>query len=162
MLQQGVLSSNYLSITKYKLHLAGLKSELLIRFYFNSVSLNILAGGVPTCNNCSLLLKGFYEEPSQSQKRREIYYGNTPLVMPFINFQRVNQTLTLAANTEYSIVLSGLRGIFAGLIFTIRAAVITGANQSNYVAVDSYDLQNSSGESIIGYYRMKNADHKIQ
>ena len=162
----GETRSFYLPVTyllqNTKIFLAGLKSELLIKFYFNSSTLNLIAGAAPIVNNATLLLKGFYEEPAQSQKRKELYMGNTPIIMPFMNFQRMNQPLTLAPSSTYSIVLSGIRGISAGIIFTIRPTAITAANQSNYELVESYDLQNASGESMIGYYRMNDADHKIE
>ena len=96
-----------------KLCLSALNSELLIRVYSQSASKTVLTGAVPSINNVALLLKGFHEIPEMKQARQAVYNSQLPLVIPYANWQRMSVNLSLAVNTEYSIVLSGCLDLLA-------------------------------------------------
>jgi hypothetical protein len=82
--------------------------------------------------------------------------------LPFLNFIRHTDTQTLAASTQYTSVLSSIKGVIAGMFFTVRAAAITGANQATYVPIASLDIQLASGASLIGSYVRLHEDLKIE
>lgn len=62
------------------------------------------------------------------------------------------QTFTVASGTTTApLILSGITGPVAYLIFTVRpSASLTGNNAFNYSAIASYELLNSSGANFIG------------
>jgi len=139
---------------------SALSSELTIRIVFNPASINVVAGANPRVDDCYLLLRGHDEPEAITQKRMENYMTKS-LTIPYLHPVRMSQTLTLAASSEYSIVLSALRGLCSSLTFTIRSSPITSANMGTYSsAVASFDIQNGSGESLTGHYRMQYDENK--
>lgn len=140
------------------LSLSALRNELLVRVYFNDSSLTLVSGSLLTCDNISILLKG-YGLPSAVKQQVVDLYNTKPYVIPVKLYQRHTQTLTLAASTGYSIVLSGISGIVSGIFITLRAAAITAANQLTYLQqLDQLDLTESNGTSMIGSYKRTNLD----
>lgn len=136
------------------LHLPGLKGELTLKVYFNVTALTHLAGALVNCDNVQLLLKGFKETSVTREKRLRLY--SDKYIVPTVFFQRMSQTMALAASNTYSIILTGLKGMSAGLFVTIRATAITGANQGSYLMeFDYYDVQNSDGSSLLGHYKKR-------
>lgn len=142
------------------LHLAALKGELQLKVYFNVTALTHLAGSLVNCDNVQLLLKGFKETPKTKEMRMNLYAGK--YIVPTVFFQRMSQTMALAASNTYSIVLTGIKGMSAGLFITVRAAAITGANQGTYLAeMDYYDIQNADGSSLLGFYKKRTAERLL-
>lgn len=145
-----------------KFYLGGLNSELLFRFTFESSANNLILGAaLPTVNNFSMHLKGYYEPVAISKKRYELYHSPTPLLIPYINHQRMNQTLTLATSSTYEITMSGLTGIVAMVTFAVLPAAYTAATQANYVAIESIDITDNSNQSILGFLARDVATLKI-
>jgi len=70
----------------------------------------------------------------------------------------MNQQMTLAPNTQYSIVLSGIRGVCANIFFIVRALPFTVSNQASYIQMYDMDVQDQNGQSILGYYRRLYSD----
>lgn len=145
-----------------KLHLAGLSHEITIRLYTQSSSFTILAGALPTVNDVSLILKGFSEPNHIRQSRRAVYNNKLPLKLPFVNFIRHKDIQTLGVSTQYTTVLSTIKGTMIGLFFTVRPAGFTGATQGNYQPISSYDIQLASGESLTGHYVKLHEDSKLE
>lgn len=140
------------------LSLAALRNELLVRVYFNDSSLTLVSGSLLTCDNITLLLKG-YNEPSIFKQQRAELYNSKSFIIPVKLYQRNTQTLTLAASTGYTMVLSGISGLVSGLFITLRSATITAANQVTYLQqLDQIDIQESNGTSMIGSYKRSNLD----
>lgn len=146
-----------------KLHLGGLKSELELRVHTQSSTYTLIAGSHPTVTDVSLILKG-YQEPNQSREARRIAYNGQRLnlKLPFVNFISFKDILTLGTSATYSSVLSTIKGTILGLFFTIRDSAITAANQGNYQAITSYDVQLASGESLTGHYTKLHEDQKLE
>lgn len=145
-----------------KLHLAGLKGELTVRVHTASSSTVLIAGTHPTVVNVQLQLKGFAEPADRRQSRALVYNGQTALKLPIFNFLSHKDIQTLAVSSTYTSVLSSIKGNVIGLFFTVRAGAITAANQGTYNAVASYDLQLSSGESLLGHAIRLHTDQKIE
>ncbi len=146
--------------TPTKLHLAGLNGQLLIRLRFNTSALSIVAGAVPTCTDCALQLRGRME-PDEIKSERHNAYMNLHHSLSFLGVQRMSQQLTLAASTQYSIVLSGIQGIASTFYFTLRSLPLTAANQAVYIPVYDFDCQEQDGRSMVGYYRRTFDDMKL-
>lgn len=144
------------------LHMAGLDSELIVRVVMQTSTYTILAGSNITCNSINLIMKGYSEPEDVKQKRLSVYRNSIPYIVPYVNFQRMNQTITLAASSTYSIVLSGFKGQVGAFFITLRAAAITAANQGTYLALSSLDVQNAAGESLTGHYRRTHSDVKLE
>lgn len=135
-----------------KFYIGGLNSELLFRFTFESSANNLILGAaLPTVNNFSMHLKGYYEPVNISKKRYELYHSPTPLLIPFGNIQRMSQTMTLAINSTYEVVLSGLTGIISMITVAVLPAAYTAATQANYVALESIDITDNGNQSILGF-----------
>lgn len=145
-----------------QLFMAGLDSEIIVRVVMQTSTYTILSGSNPTTNGVYLQLKGVAEPDDVRAKRLQVYRNpKSPLLLPYLNWTRMNQTLTLATSSEYSIILSGLKGFVAAIFFTIRASPLTGANQGTYQAIASYELQNADGSGLLGSYRRTHTDSKL-
>lgn len=144
-----------------RIYLAGLQSEVLLRFTFNPRQLNFTTAGALDCTNCVLLLKGSYEPKSVDEYKMKIYRLDN-VDFPFLNVQRTSYTMTLAAATQYQIILSGIAGLVAGLFVVVRASPVLAANIGTIVnAIATIDIQNQSGNSIIGYYSRDRNDNDM-
>lgn len=146
--------------TPTKLHLGGLSGQLLIRLRFNTSAYTILAGTVPPTVDCALQLRGRME-PDEIKQERNNSYMHLHHSLSFLGVQRMAQQLTLAASTQYSIVLSGIQGIASTFYFTIRALPLTGANQVTFIPVQDFDVQEQDGRSMIGFYRRTFDDMRL-
>ena len=164
VLASGVSTSFYVPIynilSTSNLYLSGLKGELIIKLYFNPTSLTHLAGSLVHTDSIQLLLKGYREPQKVKDQRMSLYSGK--YLIPVITNQRMNQVITLAASTSYSILLSGLKGLIGGIFFTMRNAVITGATQGTYyLEFDQLDVQNADGSSLLGFYKRPIAERGL-
>ena len=145
-----------------KLHLDGLAGDFTVRILTQSSTYTLLAGTHPTVSDVALIMKGFNESSDMRAERKSTYHSRWPLKLPFINIIRHLDNQTLAASTQYSTLLSTLRGTFVGIFITVRAAAITATNQGNYQALTSFDLQLASGESLLGHYVRLDEDNKLE
>jgi len=147
-------------LSQAKLVTRGIKGELLLRFTFNVTALTHLSGSLVNVDSVDLLLQGYNEPESITQNRLKVYAGKH--MIPMINWWKTTQTLSLAASTTYTIILTGLQGLTNGLFITIRSATITGANQGTYLAqFDRYDIQDASGQSMLGSYQKRVSERLI-
>lgn len=141
----GFLSSAHLS-------LAGLANDLEFELTFKPFTLIGLAGTLPNVTNCQLLLRGMYEDPATSALRAQ-QYQSPYCVLRYLDNDSHKADLTLTANSQYDIVLSGIRGLVAYLIIFVRAKPVTAANQANFIgAISTFDIVDESSKSIIGSY----------
>src|ERR1700744_992173 len=86
-------------------------------------------------------------------------YKNLPLDFPFLSNQRTSYPLTIATSSSYQIQLNGLSGLVNCMFITVRATTITSSNIGTYVAaLSTIDIQDSNGNSVIGYYACDVAD----
>lgn len=137
------------------LHLSGLKSKILLRYTFQQSSYTIISGALPNVTQSILLLEGVYEPKSVMDLKYQLYM-KSPLTVKFIDHFRNTQQMTLAANSQYKIVLSALRGLAAWLWVGIRPAARTAANQYDFSATNAltnFDVQDQNGMSLIGFYQ---------
>jgi len=140
-----------------KVNQGGLKGQLLIRITFDSAGLNVISGTAPSVTNCYLQLRGRMF-PNKIKLERNASYYKLCYRLPYMGIQRMNQQLTLAPSTQYSIVLSGLRGVAHNLFFIVRALPFTASNQASYIQMYDMDLQDQNGQSLLGYYRRLYSD----
>ncbi len=140
-----------------KINQGGLQGQLLIRVYFDSATLNLVSGTLPSVTNCYLELRGRMF-PNKIKNERNASYHNLEYRLPYLGIQRMNQQMTLAPNTQYSIVLSGIRGVAANLFFIVRALPFTVSNQASYIQMYDMDVQDQNGQSLLGYYRRLYSD----
>jgi len=153
--------TTYQLITSSALHLAGLKSKVLVRFTFNSSTLNVQTGsaGAPNVTGAVLLIEGAYEPPQVMNLKKELYM-RSPLTIKFIDHQRFQSPQTLAASTTYTFTINSLNGLCALLFFGIRSATRTAANMLDWTPtanVSSFDIQTQTGESMLGNYARQTA-----
>jgi hypothetical protein len=141
-----------------KLHPNALAGNLLFRIYFNPQAITTVSGGLITTTDVSLVISGRQQAPFIQDKQAANYYLEKPLALTYMNIQRMSQTMTLAASNTYSVLMSGIKGICSVLMFTIRAAALTAANQLTFIQVLDFDILNQDGSSSIGFYRRDNAD----
>jgi len=80
------------------------------------------------------------DQPQALQNEQEKFYKDPkiPTCLSFLNIQRMQQSMTLAASSTYEIVMS---------------AAITASNCITYYEPLNYDLLDASGASLIGYTR---------
>ncbi len=137
-----------------KIHPSGLEGNILVRVYYQPTALTTVSGGLLTCNSAVLQLHS-RDQPQALQNEQERFYKDSaiPTNLSFMNIQRMQQSMTLAASNTYEIVLSGISGIASCLFFTIRPASITASNCITYYEPLNYDLLDASGASLIGYTR---------
>lgn len=166
----GYTIANNASVTSYiplinflgslKINQGGLKGQLLIRCYFDSAALNVVTGSLPSVTNCYLELRGRMF-PNKIKLERNKTYSNFDYRLPYLGIQRMNQQMTLAPSTQYSIVLSGIRGVAANIFFIVRALPFTAANQATYIQMSDMDVQDQNGQSILGFYRRLYSDMQL-
>ncbi len=78
--------------------------------------------------------------PNKIKNERNKTYYNLEYRLPYLGIQRMNQQMTLAPNTQYSIVLSGIRGVCANIFFIVRALPFTIGNQASYIQMYDMDV----------------------
>lgn len=137
-----------------RVHPSGFDGNILVRVYYQPSALTTVSGGLLTCTSCNLKLFS-RDQPQALQNEQEKFYRDpkVPTCLSFLNIQRMQQVMSLTASNTYEIVLSGISGIASCMFFTIRPASITASNCITYTAIDTYDLLDSSGSSLIGYTR---------
>lgn len=158
----GTAIANNASITYYlplisflsntNLSLSSLDGDMLIRFNFHPTARTIISGALPDCTGAQLLIRGCYE-PRHILEHKNKLYQNVPLTVKYLDNQRHEQTMTLAASSSYTIVLSSIRGLVSYLFVVIRPAALTAANSVSFDAnINTVDIQDNSGNSMIGRY----------
>lgn len=134
-----------------RLHPSGLDGNIMIRVYTQPIAQTTVSGGALTCNEVVLQLHS-RDQPQSLQNEQNRFYADktVPTVLSFLNIQRMPVSMPLAASTKYDITLTGIKGIASCMFFTIRPAVITASNCITYTAIDTYDLLDASGNSLLG------------
>jgi len=136
-----------------KLHPSGLNGNLIIRVFFQTTALTHVSGALITTNSCVLQLRSRDQPSALTTEQSKFYSGSIPMMLSFMNIQRMSQSLTLAPSSTYDITLSGINGICPVLFWTIRNTALTASNQNTYFAPQDFDIQDSSGQSLIGFNR---------
>jgi hypothetical protein len=147
-----------------KFALSGINQPLLLRFYFNPQSM-IFSGGVPTTTNLSLIITGRQLKSQQKRELNELWNnGRIPMSLSHTSVDRMSQTLLLAPSSTYKIILTGLAGVCSFMMNSIRLASTynTQAAQGLYENVESFDVLDSSGSSLIGYFPRNHTTQQIQ
>lgn len=136
--------------------LPGIKGELLIKFRMRPESETLITGSAATVDNVRLILDG-YKEPQEFKESRIALYNNPGhnVVLPYLQWSRQYHAVTLAANSEHSIVLSGIKGVVAAVIFNVvrdSDKNTPGTHFSNR-AITKYDILDSAGNSLTGAFK---------
>ena len=147
--------------TPLKLCLAGLTGQLLLRLRFGASTSNVISGSSPSTTGCILQMRG-RQLPEKIRNERIMSYHKVPLALPYLGIQRMSQQMTLSPSTTYSIVLSGIKGVASTFFFILRALPLTASNESTFIQVQSFDLQEQDSRSMIGYYRRTFADMALE
>lgn len=143
-----------------KLALGGLKSTLLLRFYFGNN--NVISG-----NSASLILSNTYLQlrglmlPQAAKLERNKSYMTIPQSLPYIGYQRQTVSQTFQSSSTYDFVLSGIRGLASYMWFVVRALPLSASNEASYIKMDSFDVTTQDGASILGYYRRLYSDMQV-
>jgi hypothetical protein len=141
-----------------RLFLEGLNDNVLIRFNFQPSTLNLIAGVTPTVTQIQLLLRGSYETKAVREMRMKMY-KTLPLDFPFMNCQRTNYPLTIAASSNYKIQLQGINGLVNCLWIWAWPTPTTASNAGTFSDIwSTFDITDQSGNSILGYYIRDVAD----
>lgn len=140
-----------------KIALVGIKSPIVLRVYFNQQSNIVLTGSVMTCQSLSLILRGKALKNMARKELEDTYspMNKIPLSLAHLSVDRMTVTQNLVAGQNTKIILTGLTGVCAFLVFTLRStADITSPSAQNlYFQVKNYDIYDSQGSSLIGYYQ---------
>jgi hypothetical protein len=129
--------------------------------------MNLIAGTHPTFTKVVMLLSGF-DEPQQKRNARTAFYRNqvakfqqTPLYLPFYNWDHFSYSQSLVASVKSDIKLSGFNGMFAALFIIVRALPLTAANQGTYIALESFSVQDQTGAIYCGNHVKTHARSRI-
>lgn len=144
-----------------RLHPNALSGQLLIRTLFNAQALTHVSGGLISCTDFQLVVKGRDQVDQIASRQAENYYLGIPLSLSFSNIQRMSHSMVLAPSSTYSFVLSGIKGICSVFSFVVRASGYTAATVTTLQEIQDFDIQNSSGDSMIGFYRRTKSDQLI-
>lgn len=147
----------------WRIHPSGLKGNLLVRVYSNVKALTTVSGGTLTCNELVLQLYS-RDQPQSLQTQQNNFYmdPSIPTSLSFLSIQRMPYPITLAASSQYDIVLTGIRGIASCLFFTLRAAAVTASNCITYTAIDTYDIVDASGNSLLGSTQKNSQEQQME
>lgn len=141
------------------IHLAncGLRSGLLLRFFFANAITTYLTGGPLVCNGLNLVVRGKSLKQDAKRGLLELYSDRSriPISLPHLAIDRVQITQPLQAGQVVPIVLTAPHGVCSFLIFTVRLAsdVNTPNNQTNYIRMQDWDILDASNKSLIGALR---------
>ena len=80
----------------------------------------------------------------------------------FLSIQRMPYPITLAASSSYDIVLTGVRGLASCMFFTLRSAALTASNCITYTAIDTYDIVDGSGNSLLGSTQKNSSEQLLE
>ena len=150
-----------------RLHLPGINASLTFPFYAKPSAMTLIAGSHPTITKAVMLLCGFDESQDKRNARTAVYrnrvprFSRTPLYLPFYNWERFTQTLTLNPSVKSDIKLSGFSGMFSSLFIVIRAKPLSAANQGTYIALDSFSVADESGAIFDGNHIKTHARSRI-
>lgn len=140
-----------------RLALCGIKSPIVLRFYFNQSTNIVLTGSMMTCQNMNLILRGKTLKSNTRKELEDTYspMNKIPLSLAHLSVDRMVVTQNLVAGQNGNVVLSGLTGVCSFLVFTLRLAtdVNTALSQNLYHKVKNFDIYDSSGSSLIGFYQ---------
>lgn len=150
-----------------RLHLPGLNGSLTFRFRSKPSAMNLIAGSHPTFTKVIMLLSGFDEDKEKRNSRTAVYrnrvprFGQTPLYVPFYNWDHFTFSQALAASVKSDIKLSGFSGMFSALFVLIRALPLTAATQGTFIALDSFSVADESGAIFCGNHIKTHARSRI-
>jgi len=124
--------------------------NLLIRFQWANAASSIISG-TWTTNNVQLEITGYMEPKSQKElilKRAEV-----PKLFSYYSPQRHIETLTLAAGSQYTFLISGITGWVNQLYFVVVpvANVDDPTLQLTFTRFASFDILDESSKSVTGY-----------
>ena len=150
--QSGYLYVNIAPLFFKSLHLRpySIDGQFLIRLTFNSGASNISSGSWTT-NEAVLRVTGF-EEP-EGQKKMVLSRAMLPKNFFYYAPQRHIETMTLAANSQYTIRMSGLQGYANQIFFILRstANINSPNNHFSFARVKNFELLDESNVSIVGF-----------
>jgi hypothetical protein len=145
-----------------KLVLAGLNAEVSVRVVMQSSTYCFTSGSHPTVTDVSLILKGYNEPIKQKRARIAAYQNSLALKKPYLNWLWHRDTQPLTTSAQFTTILSTIKGVIAGLIFTLRSSTVTAANQNTYQAITNFDVQLANGSSMLGHYIRLHEDNKVE
>jgi hypothetical protein len=139
------------------LYLSGIGSPLLVRVYFNPSSQTTLTGTAFTCSNLQMLLRGKMLKQVNKKTLSHIYSPDDkiPLSLAHLSVDRMAVPMNLSGSQQVSIVLTGITGVVAYLVFTVRLQSNVGspANQATFIRMTNFDILDNQSTSLIGSYQ---------
>lgn len=151
-----------------RLHLPGLNGAITFRFRSKPSAMNLISGTHPTFTKVVMLLGGFDEPQSKRNVRTAMYrndylarFSNTPLYLPFYNWEHFTYSMALAASVKSDIKLSGFQGMYAALFIIVRASPLTAANQGTFILLESFQVADESGAIFCGNHVKTHARSRI-
>ena len=150
-----------------RLHLPGLDGALIFRFRTKASAMTLIAGTHPTFTKVVMLLSGF-DEPQSKRNMRSAFYRNqvtrfqqTPLYLPFYSFEHFTFSQALTPSVRSEIKLNGFAGMMSSLFILVRALPLTAANQGVYIPLDSFAVQDQSGNIFCGNHVKTHARSRV-
>lgn len=128
---------------------------LLLRLYFNSSNLIVLTGSTMTCQDLKMIIRGKTLKNGPRNDLMKIYKdAKIPMSLAHLAVDRQSNTQLLGPNQQVKYVLTGITGICAFLLFTVRLAANanSAAGQCTYIRMTNFDVLDAQGASAIGYY----------
>lgn len=127
--------------------LSRVNGDLRIEVRFKPFSVtNAAAGAAPTLRNATLILDDYRVDSNERMSIEQIPVRDGR----FYDIVPQKFTQTLAASTEYTFRLTGLKGLASMLLFFIRASGATGNALKTFQAVDSFEFEDATGKNLIG------------
>ena len=128
---------------------------LLLRLYFNSSALINLTGAPMTCQNLKLICHGKMLKSGPKGELMSVYKNmRIPLALSHLSVDRQSSTQQLGPSQNVKLILTGITGVVAYLVMTIRLATDSAVSTGlvNYIRMDSFDVLDSQGASLNGFY----------
>lgn len=128
---------------------------ILLRTYWNSSNLIQLSGLPMTCVDLKLIVRGKSLKNNARNDLMQIYKDpKIPLSLAHLAVDRQSNTQLLGPSQNVKFVMTGITGICAFLVFTVRLAADanSASGQTSFIRMLNFDILDAQGASCIGFY----------
>lgn len=135
-----------------KLNIEQINGDWTIRVQFRPFSMtNAAAGSAPVLQDAAAIINQVNLDSLDSARKRNMYASNTVAFRYLDAFPQKFLGQALQPSSRYEYTLTALNGLVSHMFIFVRASGAVGNNLKNFQAIQSFDIADPSGASIINY-----------
>lgn len=135
-----------------KLNIEQIDGDFTLRIQFRPFSVtNAAAGTAPSLNEASVIINQINLDNLDAMRKRQVYQNNNVSLRYLDSMPQKFPGQALQPSQTYEYTLSALKGMVSHIFFFVRSSGVTGNNLKSFQAINTFDILDSSGVSIINY-----------